>query len=133
MEAKNEMDEFKKSLMVDLSEVVPVKSYRTERVFLMEGGEAIGHSDSKIIECDLVEFRMMGEFAVGGKAHKMVYSPSPLETLFGAKVRYTSQAFHRKCHFTHHIFDSMSDEEIGALVRSEFQKFKQSVEDWKKS
>ena len=76
---------------------------------------------------------MMGEFSVGGKAHKLIYSPSFLESLFGATEKYTSQAFHRKCHFTHHIFDSMTNEEIGSLVRSEFQKFKDSIEDWKKS
>jgi hypothetical protein len=128
-----EEDEFKKGLMADLSEVVPVKSYDTERSPLTKGGEAIGLPDAKIVECDLVEFRMMGEFVVGGKAHKLIYSPSTLEALFGARERYTSQAFHRKFHFTHHIFDSMTDEELGSLVRSEFQKFKQSVEDWKKA
>lgn len=130
---KTEMDEFKKSLMVDLSEVVAIKSYDTERVPLTKGGEAIGHPNAEIIECDLVKFQMMGEFTVGEKAYKVIYSPSALETFFGARERYTSQAFHRKCHFTHHIFDSLTDEEIGALVRSEFQKFKQSIEDWKKA
>lgn len=123
--------EFKQSVIVDLSESLPIKSYEVEKIPVSKHSDVF-HSEAELVQNEILEFRFQGQFLIGGKAYRLTYNPGIL-SLFGARERYTSQGFFLRSKFTHHIFDSMTDEELGKLIREEFNKFKKSVEDWKKT
>lgn len=104
---------------------------KVESMPVSNQSDVVPHRDATIIQQELLEFRFSGEFVIGGIKHKLVYEPSGLEALFGAKERYTSQAFYNSTRFTHHIFDA-DNETIGAAMRKAYDSFYKSVEDWKK-
>jgi hypothetical protein len=108
-----------------------IKIGKTESIPVDNNSFPIAHREQELIEQELLEFRFSGEFVIGGVKHKVVYEPSKLEAFFGAKDKYTSQAFYNSTKFTHHIFEA-DDEMIGAAMRKAYDSFYKSVEDWKK-
>ncbi len=108
-----------------------IKIGKTESIPLSDNSFPIAHREQELIEQELLEFRFSGEFVIGGVKHKVVYEPSNLEAFFGAKDKYTSQAFYNSTKFTHRIFEA-DDEMIGAAMRKAYDSFYKSVEDWKK-
>ena len=132
---KTEIDEFKRSVISDLTEIVPVKKIEYNPVEQIDAlkRSPVFHPEAEIIETEVLEFRFEGKFVIGGRYHKMVWKPGPLASLAGVQPVYKGRDFFLKTRFTHHIFEDMTDEELGKFIRGEFNKFKQSIEDWKKS
>ena len=121
----------KKSTIEQLQRVAKEVEFGEIETLPDTGGNII-HQNSKIIECQLVEFKFMGEFAIGGKYYRCVWEPPFIMQLAGADARYEGQAFHKRMQFTHHIFE-MDNEAIGALVRKAYDEFYASVENWKEN
>ena len=115
-----EFETIYKEVQIGDVESIPVDSQR----------KVVDHKDAELIEQHMLEFRFSGEFVIGGVKHKVVYEPSNFEAFFGAKERYTSQAFYNYTTFTHHIFEA-DDEMIGAVMRQAYNKFYKSVKEWK--